>query len=536
MAISPTVTVQTVQTAPSITSSSSKLTAQGHSTTSLTKRLLFPHLDPSSPLPPLLQTSSVYPPLDAELYDLIALALRAYINPWWTRISRYDKQLLVEITRTLSSVFRALEARVLAADLSPLIYHRLPVLLTQHCVDYRTASRKLGSSYAAAGSASLPMLFHGQQQHVGVSIDGKIDEVYIRAAVDVVLKACLSPEDWDAEAERYLLREIVVKTICVDVAPRITQPWFLHSTLLNLLGPAELPLRPPDPPPSRPNTNSSAFPSFHTIIVLFLSAVQSISSTALSVIHIYKQTVNTIKRVHNSPHTPAARTAPYVSEDDVRPPASASPPETPSTPSFPTPSDSVVASLTNVGTASPTRTTVSAAPSPHYASPPNLARPSLVLIAELLSLRSRFTGSALLFLCDALIGAFASFLDRLLPLLLYTSFLTPVRVTGLVSAAKHALFPNGYPAQSPPDPTPEEQAVLRSELVRRLAQTIPAPLVPLLLGPTPSVRELRLSALLDPFDEQACNAHLFMLIFDLLLLALFPEMAVGATDIGGVSS
>ncbi|KAH9176927.1 PXA domain-containing protein [Lactarius sanguifluus] len=527
MAISPTVTVQTVQTAPSITSSSGKLTAQGHSTTSLTKRLLFPHLDPSSPLPPL--------PSDLiQLYDLIALALRAYINPWWTRISRYDKQLLVEITRTLSSVFRALEARVLAADLSPLIYHRLPVLLTQHCVDYRTASRKLGSSYAAAGSASLPMLFHGQQQHVGVSTDGKIDEVYVRAA------ACLAPEDWDAEAERYLLREVIVKTICVDVAPRITQPWFLHSTLLNLLGPAELPLRPPDPPPSRLNTNSSAFPSFHTIIVLFLSAVQSISSTALSVIHIYKQTVNTIKRVHNSPHTPAARTAPYVSEDDVRPPASASPPATPSSPSFPTPSDSVVASLTsqpiNAGTSSPTRTTVCAAPSSHYPSPPNLARPGLLLIAELLSLRSRFTGSALLFLCDALIGAFASFLDRLLPLLLYTSFLTPVRVTGLVSAAKHALFPNGYPAQSPPDPTPEEQAVLRSELVRRLAQTIPAPLVPLLLGPTPSVRELRLSALLDPFDEQACNAHLFMLIFDLLLLALFPEMAVGATDIGGVSS
>jgi len=124
----------------------------------------------------------------------------------------------------------------------------------------------------------------------------------------------------------------------------------------------------------------------------------------------------------------------------------------------------------------------------------------------------------------------------LLPLLLYTSFLTPVHVTGLVSAAKHALFPNGYPAQSPPDPTPEEQAVLRSELVRRLTQTIPAPLAPLLLGPTPSVREQRLSALLDPFDEQACNAHLFMLIFDLLLLALFPEMAVGATDTSGVSS
>src|SRR6266850_6309954 len=225
--------------APSIASSSSKLTAPGHPNVSLTKRLLFPHLAPSDPTPPLLQTSSAYPALDAELYDLIALALRAYVNPWWSRITRYDKQLLVELTRILSSVVRALEARALAADLSTLVYHDLPALLAQHCADYRIAARKLGSSYAAAGSASLPILFHGQQQHVGVSIDGKIDQVYVRAALDIVLKACLSPEDWDAEAERYLIREIIVKTVCVDLAPRVTQPWFLHSTVLDLLGLAD---------------------------------------------------------------------------------------------------------------------------------------------------------------------------------------------------------------------------------------------------------------------------------------------------------
>jgi PXA domain len=229
--------------APSVLSSSSKLTAQGHSTVSLTKRLLFPHLPPSSPPPPLLQTSSSYPALDAELYDFIALALRAYINPWWTKITRYDKQLLLELTRIFTSVLRNIEARALAADFSPLLYLNLPTLLAQHCADYRIAARKLGSSYAAAGSASLPALFHGQQQHVGVSIDGKADEVYVRAAVDIVLKTCLSPEDWDAEAERYIIRETIVKTMCIDIVPRITQPWFLHSTLLNLLGPPDEPLK-----------------------------------------------------------------------------------------------------------------------------------------------------------------------------------------------------------------------------------------------------------------------------------------------------
>ncbi|KAI0307599.1 PXA domain-containing protein [Multifurca ochricompacta] len=485
----------------SITSSS-----PSHSVVSLTKRLLFPYLPPSSPIPPLLQTSSTYPALDAELYDLIALALRAYINPWWTKITRYDKQLLVEITRILSSVLRALEERVLATDISSLIYHDLPVLLTQHCIDYRIAAQKLGSSYAAAGSASLPLLFHGQQQHAALSVDGKLDEVYVRAAVDIILKACLSPEDWDAEAERYLIREIIVKTVCMDIAPRVTQPWFLHSTLLNLLGPAEELLRLPDPP-SRFNTNSFAFPSFHTIIVIFLSAVQTVSSTALSIIQIYKRTVNTIKDM---------------------PPASPSFRETPPTPRLPSPSDSVASHSNNLGT--PPHMPKLASASPH-----NLARPLLLLVAELLSLRSRFSGTALLFLCDALISIFAPFLDRLLPLFLYTSILTPVQVTGLVSTAKHALFPNGYSAQSPPDPTLDEQAVLRSELVRRLAQTVPGPLAPLLLGSTPAMREQTLNALLEPFDEQACNAHLFVLTFDLVLLALFPEMAVGAAD-SGVSS
>jgi hypothetical protein len=67
----------------------------------------------------------------------------------------------------------------------------------------------------------------------------------------------------------------------------------------------------------------------------------------------------------------------------------------------------------------------------------------------------------------------APHLFSLLPLFLYTSVLTPIQITTLISAAKHSLFPNGYPAQSPPDPTPEEQAVLRSELVRRLGQAIP---------------------------------------------------------------
>jgi hypothetical protein len=320
------------------------------------------------------------------------------------------------------------------------------------------------------------------------------------------------------------------------------------------------------------------------MIVSFLSTVQAISSTALLIIQIYKRAVHTIKTVHNSPihvppQSPIRTQTPHASEAIL--PPSPSTPEIPYTPRDPSPSQTAVTSFSsqsnNPGTPPPT-------PPPPTSTPlHNLARPTLLLIAELLSLSARFSGAALLFICDALVSTFAPFLDRyvptinqliyswakivtetqlpliyfsLLPLFLYTSVLTPVRIITLISAAKHSLFPNGYPAQSPPDPTPEEQAVLRSELVRRLAQsipgrrekdpyfyvllinaipvlfllllTIPGPLAPLLLGS--AAPERTLSALLDPFDDQACNAHLFMLLFDSALLSLFPEMAVGATD------
>ena len=122
---------------------------------SLAKRILFPTLPADADLPPLLLSPEADPELNAELYDFIALALRAFVNTWWSKITRYDKEFLPEITRILTFVFRALEARLLATDLSPLVFRDLPTLLTQHWTDYRNAQAKLHTSYATGGAASL---------------------------------------------------------------------------------------------------------------------------------------------------------------------------------------------------------------------------------------------------------------------------------------------------------------------------------------------------------------------------------------------
>ncbi|KAI0067889.1 hypothetical protein BV25DRAFT_1777679, partial [Artomyces pyxidatus] len=479
----------------------------------LTKRLLFPHLHPSAPIPPLLPSGS--PALNTELYDFIALSLRAYVTPWWSRLTRYDKQFLPEITRVLTAVLRVLEARARATDFSPLVYRDLPAALAQHYADYRSAARRQGSSYAAGGTAGLAQLFHAQQQHIGVSPEGVLEEVYVRTAIDAVLKVCLPEEDWEAEPERYIVREIVVRLVCVDIVPKITQPWFVYKSILDLLGPEQEPLKVYGSPVRR--SSHFTLPSLHTLLVLFLSTVQTISSTALALIHGYKQAVQTIKTV-NSSHASSAsqRDVPPVHPD----PAS---PVSDSSPTFPTPAPSSSGSVTTPASSPPISRAPSAEPKLSHPALHDLARPAIGLLAEIFTLRARFASAAFLALLSMLASVFSPFLDRLLPHLLYASFLSSQNITNVLGAGKRALFPNGYPGSAPPDLTPEEQAALCAALARRIASGIPGPLAPLLLGPNPG---RTLAAVLDPLGSQACNAHLFMVIFDLVLLTLFPEMAV----------
>jgi len=210
----------------------------------LARRLLFPLQSPSQPLPPILvgtseKDSTALKTLNDEIYDFVALALRGFVLPWWSKITPRDKELLQEITRIVSHLIRELEARLLVADLPSLAARTLPILITQHYLDYRFAQSKQDTSYSSglySNSSSLPHLFHSLQPHMAVTADGVIDPNYIRQIVEHIMKTCLPPEDSQAETERNIVREIVLKIVIGDVFPKLSQPWFLHKSLLEVLG------------------------------------------------------------------------------------------------------------------------------------------------------------------------------------------------------------------------------------------------------------------------------------------------------------
>ncbi|KAF8898503.1 PXA domain-containing protein [Infundibulicybe gibba] len=457
---------------------------------SLAKRLLFPNSQ-SQELPKLLLSPHAPSELTSELYDFIALALRAFVNPWWSRISRYDKEFLPEISKILTVVIQALETRVAQADLASVVFSDLPNIVTQHYRDYRNAESKISTSYATGGATSLPQLFHHIQPHLAISSDGKLDREYFRQVFDVVLKHCLPSEDFNPEPERFIIREVMLKVFLDDVMPKIIQPWFIQKTILDLLGSVEDPLRlePPEPI-SRPSF------SFHNLIVLILSAIQALSGICLTLIQAYKQTFHTIKLVNQSKPIAPPPKSPFEVAPSLSPSLSTS-----------SSSSSVIQPTTIVS------------------NQPRHALPFIAMINEVFSTQDRLAASTITNTLTILTTSLTPFIDRLLPHML-SSTLSPALILTMTRTAKRTLFPNGYPGLQPPDPTPEEQAEVRARLVAWRGRGMLCHTLPFLLGPDPS---LTLGAALDPLSSPECNIHLVVIIIDRILALLFPELCSGGS-------
>jgi hypothetical protein len=135
----------------------------------------------------------------------------------------------------VTEIIRSLEVRVASADIPALLLRTLPALATQHYIDYRIANEKLGSSYALGGGASLHHIFHSTQSHIAIDAEGQIDPEYFRRVFDHILAKTLPSQDNESEAERTIIREIIVKVLLQDVTPLLIQPWFIHRLLLDRL-------------------------------------------------------------------------------------------------------------------------------------------------------------------------------------------------------------------------------------------------------------------------------------------------------------
>jgi len=379
---------------------------------------------------------------------------------------------------------------VLDADLSLLVFSDIPSLVTQHYRDYRQAASKASTSYAAGGALSLQQLFHQQQPHMAISSDGTIDEEYFRQVFDHILRECLPAEDYAPEAERFIVREVMLKVVVKDVIPHITQPWFLQKMMLDMLGPSGV-----SEQPSVSSTSASgpARLSKSSVVVVLLSAIQRLSGTCIALIHAYKQIVYMIPIVNQTQTRPTRMALPSLEDDS------------------PAPTRSSTSSAASFGTSAPEIK--------YTTSYPDLTRGPLEMMSEVLCARERLATAALFNLVSLLCCGFQTFMNKLLCYLLYTHVLSASCMLHVVRASKRTLFPNGYPVRTVAEPTAEEQVAIRTQLVQRLAEGLPRLARSVVLGDGAAGV---VSGAVDVLSDEACNRHLAVFVLDALVLSLFP--------------
>lgn len=78
-------------------------------------------------LPPLTSRNDV----DIQLYAIVAIILRDYVQTWYHRITP-DETFVAEIVQIIAHCSRTLEQRLKRVDLESLLFDELPDLLDKH--------------------------------------------------------------------------------------------------------------------------------------------------------------------------------------------------------------------------------------------------------------------------------------------------------------------------------------------------------------------------------------------------------------------
>ncbi|CUA77459.1 hypothetical protein RSOLAG22IIIB_02473 [Rhizoctonia solani] len=413
---------------------------------SLTRRLLFPTLPSTSPLPPILtfdlsEDDPTLVELNRELYDFLALALRAFVQSWWGQITPRDRDLMPQITRVVTHVIQDIERRASRVDLSDLILRQVPTLVDLHLSDYRIAAMRMDMAFTNTSPPTIQGLFHMLQPHVAIQTDQEpggpiISQIYLRQLVENILRLSLPPEDWKSEAERCAVREIVACVVLGNMFKKLSQPWFFHQTVLGLLKPSS-----PAQPESKESLARFHVPSVQVLVIFVLSAMQTISSLALTIISTFQYLVAL---------THAANRAYERRKSTQR--------------------KSISESVTSLSSSieGGTDTALEATSGPEASE--DILAPSLKLAGNLVQADSRLPITATLLLLRLSSRLCQPWFERLIPFML-SRIISPASLTTAIQAGKRALFPNdGWPGPAPVEPTVEEQLLLREQLESRLGE------------------------------------------------------------------
>ncbi|GAB7351208.1 hypothetical protein MBLNU459_g1646t2 [Dothideomycetes sp. NU459] len=191
-------------------------------------------------LPPLTSSNEV----DLQLYALIAIIVKDFIQTWYSKITP-DHEFTGEVIQIIAHCTRGLEQRIRDVDLEALFFDEIPDLLDAHVTAYRTAH---GGIYTSALGTNPRELYHAIQPHPALSPvppesmtstfpeQTENESIWRQLLVQGALSMLLPPEDLENPPLRVLVSEILSELILgKGVCGSVCEGWFMWETLTKLL-------------------------------------------------------------------------------------------------------------------------------------------------------------------------------------------------------------------------------------------------------------------------------------------------------------
>lgn len=240
-------------------------------TTLLIRRILCPqHLDKAKAAPPPLE--DLLPPLtsrndvDLQLYALIAIILREFVQNWYNKITP-DETFVAEIVQIIAHITRTLEQRLRKVDLESLLFDEIPSLLDQHVTGQRTPLRAASASIfrRARSTDKKPVAYrtaHDPVDHHPVKTNpreiyhslcplpalspapcpsnpaslaeqSENEGAYRQLLVHALLAVVLPTEDLENDCLTALVGQIFSELIVANaVANKLSEPWMIYEMLI----------------------------------------------------------------------------------------------------------------------------------------------------------------------------------------------------------------------------------------------------------------------------------------------------------------
>ncbi|OIW34087.1 PXA domain-containing protein, partial [Coniochaeta ligniaria NRRL 30616] len=238
-------------------------------TASLIRRVLCPEQqldkgrDTSTPIHDLLPPLTSRNDVDLQLYALIAIILREYVQKWYNKITP-DETFVAETVQIIAHCTRALEQRLRKVDLESLLFDEIPDLVDKHVNTYRASHSQVARPPVHTDAREiyhsiwpLPALSPVPKTDAPSAITEQAENeaAYRQLLVQGVLALLLPTEDLENDCLTALVGQIFSELIIGNVvANRLAEPWLIWEGLIILSG---LIRRRADDPSAQSSTRSS---------------------------------------------------------------------------------------------------------------------------------------------------------------------------------------------------------------------------------------------------------------------------------------